>query len=176
MCVRRETGVRITATATQATKAPVTALKPNWVSAAHRKACPNIPTATGHGSMCSGVEKKTLYAAGCNQYCRSKQSCSDHAGSFHDALLVGFTAVGKFACRLALARRRLLISSSASARSLPRSKVMTARTVKRKLVARVVVAHLRDPTQCLDDAAIEIAGELSVIGGMVDLIGVFYPR
>ena len=36
MCVLREIGVRINATTTQATKAPVAALKPNRVSAAHR--------------------------------------------------------------------------------------------------------------------------------------------
>jgi len=63
MCVLREIGVRINATTTHATKAPVAALKPNRVSAAHRKAWANMPTATGHGNMRSGVEKKTLYAA-----------------------------------------------------------------------------------------------------------------
>src|SRR5436305_1918216 len=63
MCVLREIGVRIDATTTHATRAPVTALKPNWVSAAQRKAWANMPTATGHGNMRSGVEKKRLYAA-----------------------------------------------------------------------------------------------------------------
>jgi len=63
MCVLREIGVRIKATTTQATKAAVAARKPNRVSAAHRKAWANMPTATGHGNMRGGVEKKTLYAA-----------------------------------------------------------------------------------------------------------------
>ena len=50
----------------------------------------------------------------CDQYCRSKQSCSNHAGSFHDALLVGITAFMKLARRSALARRQLLRSFRAA--------------------------------------------------------------
>jgi len=48
----------MSATATQATNARVAAPKPNWVSATHRKAWAHMPTATGHATMCSGVEKK----------------------------------------------------------------------------------------------------------------------
>ena len=63
MWVRRETGVRINATATQAIRLPVAAPKPSYVMAIQRKAWANMPTATGHGSIWSGVEKNTLYAA-----------------------------------------------------------------------------------------------------------------
>jgi hypothetical protein len=51
MCVLRAIGVRINATTMQATKAPVAALRPNRVSATHRKAWANMPTATGDGNM-----------------------------------------------------------------------------------------------------------------------------
>ncbi len=60
ICVRRETGVRISPTTMQATSAPAATPKPNTVSATHRSAWASMPTATGQGSMFNGVEKKTL--------------------------------------------------------------------------------------------------------------------
>src|SRR5258707_1029083 len=60
---RRATGVSISPTTRHATKAPVAAPEPSSAIAAQRSACASMPTATGHGSIVSGVEKKTLYAA-----------------------------------------------------------------------------------------------------------------
>jgi hypothetical protein len=60
MCDRRETGVRISPTMRQATKAPVAALEPSTASDHHLRAWASVPTATGQASMWSGVEKKTL--------------------------------------------------------------------------------------------------------------------
>ena len=60
MCVRRETGVRISPTTAQATKAPVATPKPSTVMAVHLRAWASIPTATGQGSILIGVEKKIL--------------------------------------------------------------------------------------------------------------------
>jgi hypothetical protein len=47
----------------QATKAPVAALAPRMASAPHLSAWASMPTATGQGSICSGVEKKMLKEA-----------------------------------------------------------------------------------------------------------------
>ena len=44
----------------QATSAPAAAPSPNTASATHRRAWASMPTATGQGSMFSGVEKNTL--------------------------------------------------------------------------------------------------------------------
>src|SRR4051812_46581561 len=63
MCLRRETGVRINATAAQATKAPAATLRPSSSSTAQRKAWAAMPTAIGQASIDNGVEKNTLYAA-----------------------------------------------------------------------------------------------------------------
>ena len=60
MCQWRATGVMISPTARQATKAPIAALELSTASAPHRSAWANMPTATGHANMCIGVEKKTL--------------------------------------------------------------------------------------------------------------------
>ncbi len=60
MCQRRATGVRIRPTTRQATPAPIAALPPNAAIATHLNAWASMPTATGQGSMWSGVEKKTL--------------------------------------------------------------------------------------------------------------------
>ena len=47
MWVRRETGVRMSATATHATNAPLAAPKPNPASTSQRKAWAHMPTPTG---------------------------------------------------------------------------------------------------------------------------------
>ena len=60
MCDRRATGVRISPTIRQATKAPDAALRPSSVSANHRSAWASMPTATGQTSIGNGVEKKML--------------------------------------------------------------------------------------------------------------------
>jgi hypothetical protein len=60
ICHRRETGVMITPTMRHATNAPVAALAPSALSATHLRAWATVPTATGHGSIFSGEEKKTL--------------------------------------------------------------------------------------------------------------------
>src|SRR5690348_17675027 len=63
MCLRREIGVRINATAMQAINAPAATPRPSSLSTAQRKAWAAMPTTIGQGSMERGVEKNTLYAA-----------------------------------------------------------------------------------------------------------------
>src|SRR5581483_6796680 len=55
----RDTGVRITPVTRHAINVPVAALSPNAVSANHLRAWTAAPTATGHGSIFRGEEKKT---------------------------------------------------------------------------------------------------------------------
>src|SRR5260221_2131231 len=60
MCQRCATGVRISPTTKQTTKAPIAALEPSTVMDHHLRAWASMPAATRHGSMCSRAVKKTL--------------------------------------------------------------------------------------------------------------------